>query len=105
MSKATRSIQFARGDSGYVSASVPDDLRPLGDFFESDIGNSAATLRLVVKHVRGPGRQPWRFAGDSCRLTVRDDEVVIENDVNGQAVTLPRADFLHIAADFERSMF
>jgi hypothetical protein len=102
VSKATRFVQFARGDSGHVSVAVPDDLQPLGDFFESDIGNSAATLRLVVGQVRCAGPQ---FAGDSCRLTVRGDDVVIENDVTGQSVTLPRTDFLNLAAQFERELF
>jgi hypothetical protein len=101
VSKATRFVQFARGDSGYVSVSVPDDLQPLGDFFETDIGNSAATLRLVVRQVH----TGQRFAGDSCLLTVHDDDVVIENDVTGQSVTLPRTDFLNLAAQFERELF
>jgi len=100
VSRATGHLHIARGADGHVSVSVPDYLEPLDEFLE---GTSRSVLRLVLGHAREPGPVPWELGDDSCHLTVRADAVVVENADNGQAVTLPRAEFVALVAEFQRA--
>ena len=78
--------------------------RLLGDFLEGDIGDDVADLALVIEHVAHPGPHPRGFGGDSCHVTVDADEVLVENDVTGEQVTLSRTDFLTVLHDHARAV-
>jgi hypothetical protein len=78
--------------------------RLLADFLEGDIGDDVADLELVIEHVAHPGPHPWGFGGDSCHVTVDADEVLVENDVTGEQVTLSRTDFLTVLHDHARAV-
>lgn len=103
MAKTTESVRFTRNADGCVNVSVPPDLQPLDDFLETDLGDSDA-LELVVGRVRDAATTRWVFGGDCCHLTVRGGEVLIENDFSGREVTLSRAEFLVIVAEFARAV-
>jgi uncharacterized protein YacL (UPF0231 family) len=102
--KATKAAQFARNADGYVVVTVSPDLRPLDDFLETEIGESLSTLGLITARVRAADAEPWTFGGDCCHLTVRSDEVLIENDFTLCRLTLSGTEFLEIAAEFERAV-
>lgn len=78
--------------------------RVLGDFLDGDIGDNVADLELVIDHVAHPGPHPWGFSGDSCHVTVDADEVLVENDLTGEQVTLSRTDFLTVLHDYARAV-
>jgi hypothetical protein len=78
--------------------------RLLVDFLEGDIGDDVADLELVIERVAHPGPHPWGFGGDSCHVTVDADEALVENDVTGEQMTLPRTDFLTILHDYARTL-
>lgn len=78
--------------------------RLLVDFLEGDIGDDVADLELVIEHVSHPGPDPWGFGGDSCHVTVDGGEVLVENDITGEQVTLSRAEFLTVLHDHARAV-
>lgn len=83
-----------------MSVSASPDLQPLDDLLEGDIGENIPDLEIIAEHTRNPGPDPWGFGGDSCHVSIGPGEVHVENDATGQAVTMPRAEFLRILDEY-----
>lgn len=96
MSKATTQVQFTITDDE-LTASVPLELAPLDDFFETEIGTSAAMLDLIEHHVRHD--RTWQFTGNACHLRLDGESVTVEHNYTGASTTLTRADLRALVTD------
>lgn len=96
MNNATTQIQFTIADDD-LAMSVPPELAPLDDFFETEIGTSDAMLDLIEHHVHHD--RTWRFTGNACHLRLDGESVTVEHNHTGATASITRADLRTLIAN------
>jgi uncharacterized protein YacL (UPF0231 family) len=96
VSKATTQVQFTIVDDE-LAVSVPPELEPLDDFFETEIGTSDAMLNLIEHCVRHD--RTWQFTGNACHLRLDGESITVEHNYTNARTTLTRADLRTLVAD------
>jgi hypothetical protein len=96
MNNATAQVHFRLVDDE-LEVTAPAGFGALSDFFETEIGVSAAVLDLVTHHVRHD--RTWRFTGNACHLLLDGETATIEHQHTGERTVLNRGELRTLLTD------